>query len=50
MKDFITDDDKNQYEKKDEKIVEEFMKTENLGLEIYTVKFKMNKKELNFNC
>ena len=48
MRDFFTDEDKNQYDKKVEKIVEEYMKTEKLGLEIWAVKFKLNKKEINF--
>jgi len=48
MRDFFTDDDKNQYDKKAEKIVEEYIKTEKLGLETWAVKLKINKKELNF--
>ena len=45
---YFTENDKKQYDKNAEKIVDEFKETEKLGLETWVVKLKINKKELNF--
>ena len=45
---YFSENDKKQYDKKAEKIVDEFKETEKLGLETWVVKLKINKKELNF--